>query len=429
MKKIHLVSLGCAKNLVDSEQMLAMFPRDHFVITSSPDEADLIIVNTCAFIQSAKEEAIEKIFEMAQYEANLAVVGCLSQRYEKELKEELPEADAIISINDYPHLHEIFSNLLGGEAVLPFNPMRRVLTTSKGCGYLRISEGCNNFCAFCAIPFIRGRFVSRPFDELLEEAKLLREQGVKELSIISQDTTIYGSDLGEGAPNIVTLLKELEKLGFFSIRLLYLYPSEISDELIELIANSNVIAHYFDIPVQAASDHMLSAMHRHADAKETIALFHKIKRMCPDAVLRTTLIAGFAGETEEDHQETIAFLKEIEFDHMGVFTYSAEEGTVGYYLKDQVDEDVKTARKDELMRVQRPISYSRAKMMIGKKMEGIVIGKSRDGRYKLRTYWNAPDDIDGGIYATTSKPLEEGDIVKVHIDSAYVYDLVGTVIE
>ena len=417
------------KNRVDSEQMLAMFPRDRFLLVPSPEEADLIILNTCAFIQSAKEEAIEKIFELAQYDGKLAVVGCLAQRYEKELKEELGECDDIIAIHDYDNLEKRLSALLGGEEVLPFNPMRRVLTTSKGCGYLRISEGCNNFCAFCAIPFIRGRFVSRPFDDLIQEARQLKEEGVKELSIISQDTTVYGSDLGEGAPDIVSLLKALEEVGFFSIRLLYLYPSEISDELIDYIANSKIVAHYFDIPVQAASDHMLKAMHRHADAKETIELFHKIRRKCPDAVLRTTLIAGFAGETEEDHLETIDFLREIEFDHMGVFAYSAEEGTVGYHLKDQIDDEIKEERKDELMRIQRPISFKKAKTFIGKTMKGIVIGTSRDGRYRIRTYWNAPDDIDGGIYASNEKELHEGDIVNVLIESAYVYDLVGKVVD
>ena len=428
MKKIHLISLGCAKNLVDSEQMLAMFPRDRFVLTSDPSEADLIIVNTCGFIESAKKESLATIFDLAQYGGKIAVTGCLSTRYEKELRQELVEASDIISINDYGELEKRFEKLLGEEGVLSFNPLRRLLTTSKGTGYLRISEGCDNFCAFCAIPHIRGRFVSRPYQEILEEAKILKEQGIKEISLISQDTTVYGKDFKDGKPNIVDLLKALEAVGFVSIRLLYLYPSEISDELIETIASSKVIAHYFDIPVQAASEKLLVAMRRHAGEKETVELFKKIKEKCPDAILRTTLIAGYPGETEEDLETTISFLKEIEFDHVGVFAYSPEEGTPGYY-QTQIPEEIREERKERLMKVQRPISFRKNKARIGETMDGLVIGKSRDGSYILRTYWNAPDDIDGAIYAKSKKPLEEGDSVKIKITDAFVYDLLAEVLE
>ena len=429
MKKIHLVSLGCAKNLVDSEQMLAMFPRDAFSLTSHPEEADLIIVNTCGFIESAKKESLDTIFEMAGYDAKLAVVGCLAQRYEEDLKRELPEADDIIAIHDYDEFPKRISALIGDENILHFNPLRRILTTSKGTAYLRISEGCNNFCAFCAIPRIRGTFVSRPFDEIIKEAKILKDEGIKEISLISQDTTVYGSDFEGGHPNIVDLLKALEDIGFFSIRLLYLYPSEISEELIEHIAKSSQIAHYFDIPVQAASDHMLTAMRRHAGAKETLELFDKIKRICPDAILRTTLISGFPGENEEDQKETIDFLEQVQFHHMGVFAYSREEDTVGYYLDDQIEEEVKESRKDELMSIQRHISYKRNKEMVGKEMDGIVIGRKKDGRYSVRTYWNAPDDIDGQIYLDSPVPLEEGDLVRIKIEDSFVYDLTASLKE
>ncbi len=421
--------MGCAKNLVDSEQMLAMFPRDEFSVTSSPEEADLIIVNTCGFIESAKKESLDTIFEMAGYNAKLVVTGCLAQRYEEDLRRELPEADDIIAIHDYNDFPSRLNALLGDTHIAHFSPMRRVLTTSKGCCYIRISEGCNNFCAFCAIPRIRGTFVSRPYNEIIEEAKTLKEKGIKEISLISQDTTVYGMDYEGHRPNIVDLLKGLEEVGFFSIRLLYLYPSEISDELIEYIASSKTVAHYFDIPVQAASDHMLSAMRRHADAKETIELFEKIKRICPDAVLRTTLISGFPGENEEDQREAVEMLKRIEFDHMGVFPYSREEDTVGYYLENQIEEEVKLARKDELMKIQRPISYKKNRALLGKEMDGIVIGRMKDGRYGVRTYWNAPDDIDGEIYLETKESLEEGDLVRIKIEESYVYDLIASLKE
>ena len=424
-KRIALVSLGCAKNLVDSEEMLAMFPPDRFDLTSDPSSADLILVNTCGFIQSAKEESIGAILKMAQYKARakLVVTGCLATRYAEQLREEIPEADLIVPLKDYPELSKKLEALLGEGGILEMNPLRRVVSTSSYSAYLRISDGCNNFCTFCAIPRIRGRFLSRPYGEIMEEAKRLKEQGVKEISLISQDTTVYGIDRKEGK-DIVALLKDLEAIGFYSIRLLYLYPSEISDELIRTIAESKVIAHYFDVPVQCASDHLLKLMHRHADAKETVLLFQKIKRMCPDAVLRTTLISGFPGENEEDQKLTLQFLDEVCFDKMGCFTYSREEGTPAYSYPDQVPEKLKKKRRDELMKKQASISYRKNKEKVGLEMEGIVIGK-QGGSYLLRSYWNAPDDIDGNVLFTPKKEHAEGDIVRVKITSAFVYDLQG----
>lgn len=427
-KRVALVSLGCAKNLVDSEEILAMFPSSRFEITTSPSKADLILVNTCGFIASAKTESIGKIIEMASLKkdgAKLVVTGCLAERYAKELRESIPEADLVVPLSDYPKLSSLLMGLVGEEGISPLNPLNRLLGTAPYSAYLRISDGCNNFCSFCAIPFIRGRFKSRPMEEILLEAKALKEKGVKEISLISQDTTIYGSDLGKGV-DIVSLLNELEKIGFFSIRLLYLYPSEISDELIATIAKSKVIAHYFDIPVQCASDHLLSLMKRHAGQKETVALFHKIRKMCPDAILRTTLISGFPGENEEDQKETLSFLKEISFDKMGCFLYSREEGTASYSYPDQIKESVKKKRMDELMEAQESISLSKNKEHIGEVMEGLVVGKGeRKGTYLLRSYWNAPDDIDGDIVFSSPKPLSEGDIVKVKITEALTYDLLG----
>ncbi|MBR1846198.1 MAG: 30S ribosomal protein S12 methylthiotransferase RimO [Bacilli bacterium] len=430
MKKIGLISLGCAKNLVDSEMILAMFPHDRFAFTTVLSEADFIIVNTCGFIESAKRESIDTILGLAKYKAKVIVVGCLAQRYLDELKELIPEADLIVAIKDYGELHNYFKQLMGEEDILPMNPLRRVVSTSSFTAYLRISEGCNNFCSFCAIPFIRGRFVSRPYEEILTEARQLKEQGVKEISLISQDTTIYGQDFPNQKPNICDLLRALEEIGFYSIRLLYLYPSEISDELIDLIASSKAIAHYFDIPVQCASDKLLKLMKRHCDQKETVALFHKIKQKCPDAVLRTTLIAGFSGETIEDQRQTLKFLEDIRFDHMGCFTYSPEEGTYGATLPHKVRTATKQKRANELMAAQRKISYELNKARVGEVMEGLVIDQgSRKNEYRLRSYWNAPDDIDGNIYFSSQKPLQIGDVVKVRITGAFVYDLHGELVE
>ena len=430
MKKIGLISLGCAKNLVDSEMILAMFPHDRFAFTTTLREADFIIVNTCGFIESAKRESIDAILDLAKYKAKVVVVGCLAQRYYEELKASIPEADLIVPIRDYHELHERLQELTGESDILPMAPLRRVVSTKPFTAYLRISEGCNNFCSFCAIPFIRGRFVSRPFEEVLEEARNLYASGVKELSLISQDTTIYGSDFPRAKPDICDLLRALEGIGFYSIRLLYLYPSEISDELIDLIAGSKVIAHYFDVPVQCASDKLLKLMRRHCDQAETEELFAKIRRKCPDAVLRTTLISGFSGEDARDQKQTLEFLKRVRFDHMGCFTYSPEEGTYGATLPHRVRKSTKERRANELMALQRHISYELNKARVGEVMEGLVIDKGRKpGEYLLRSYWNAPDDIDGAIYFSSSRELALGEVVKVRITGAFVYDLHGELVE
>ena len=427
MKKIGMLSLGCAKNLVDSEMMLAMFDKSRYALVNDPKEADLIIVNTCGFIASAKEESINAILEMASYGKKLVVTGCLAQRYADELRNTIPEADMIIPISEYDNLNELFAKVLGDEetGIAPLNPLKREISTPSYCAYLRISEGCNNFCSFCAIPYIRGRFVSRPYDEIIEEAKLLKQKGIKEISVISQDTMHYGCDFKDGKPNIVDLMKELDGMGFYSIRLLYLYPEEIPDEMIDLIAESKSIKHYFDIPVQCASDHLLKLMNRHGTKAEMMRLFKLIKEKVPDAILRTTLIAGFPGESEEDFKETMEFLDEVKFDHMGCFAYSREEGTAGYKMKNQVPDKLKEERRALLMGHQRKISYERNKTHIGEIMEGIVINTNKNGEYTLRSSWNAPDEIDGNIYFKSERPLKPGEIVKVKITNAFVYDLMG----
>lgn len=427
MKKIGMLSLGCAKNLVDSEMMLAMFDKSRYTLVNDPKEADLIIVNTCGFIASAKEESINAILEMASYGKKLVVTGCLAQRYTDELRNTIPEADMIIPISEYDNLNELFAKVLGDEetGIAPLNPLKREISTPDYCAYLRISEGCNNFCSFCAIPYIRGRFVSRPYDEIIEEAKLLKQKGIKEISVISQDTMHYGCDFKDGKPNIVDLMKELDGMGFYSIRLLYLYPEEIPDEMIDLIAESKSIKHYFDIPVQCASDHLLKLMNRHGTKAEMMRLFKLIKEKVPDAILRTTLIAGFPGESEEDFKETMEFLDEVKFDHMGCFAYSREEGTAGYKMKNQVPDKLKEERRALLMGHQRKISYERNKTHVGEIMEGIVINANKNGEYTLRSSWNAPDEIDGNIYFKSERSLKPGEIVKVKITNAFVYDLMG----
>ncbi len=420
---LYCVSLGCAKNRIDTEMMLACFPAGTKIV-DRPERADLILINTCAFILPAKQESIDAILELAAYKAKIAVVGCLAERYYEEVKEAMPEIDCLVPIRDYAHLAEYLSELTGEKGFKPLDPLDRVLTTAPFASYLRISEGCDNFCSFCAIPYIRGRFVSRPYEEIIEEARKLLSRGVKEISLISQDTTVYGSDFPSKKPDIVSLLKELDQLGFYSIRLLYLYPSEISDELIETIASSRSIAHYFDVPVQCASDHLLKLMNRHGEAKQMRDLFKKIREICPDAVLRTTLISGFPGETEEDQRQTIEFLREVGFDHMGCFTYSREEGTAAYSLPDQLPEKLKKKRKDELMKAQAAIAYRHNQERIGKTYEGLVIGKQGD-RYLLRCVYNAPDEIDGAVTFSSTKAHEMGEVVKVKITSAAIYDLDG----
>lgn len=426
MKKIGIVSLGCSKNLVDSEMMLAMFRDGDYRITSDPAEADLLIVNTCGFIADAKKEAIDKILEMSAYKGKLLASGCFVERNYEELKKALPEVDKWARISDYPHLHEIIGEMLETKDVLPISPLHRVVSTGSYSAYLRISEGCNNMCSFCAIPYIRGRYLSRPFEEIEEEAKKLKSEGIKEISIISQDPMHYGCDFPSKKPDMLDLLKMLDSLGFYSIRLLYLYPEEITEEELLFIASSKSIAPYFDVPIQCASDHLLKLMNRHGDVASMLSLFKRIKELMPKAVLRTTLISGFPGESEEDHKATLSFIREVGFDHLGDFTYSREEGTAAYSYKDQVPYSTKKRRQKEVMALAASISKEHNGKHIGETMEGIITGYDGERkRYSLRSYWNAPDEIDGNIFFTSDTPLKEGDIASVKIISSSTYDLYG----
>ena len=426
MKKICLVSLGCAKNLVDSEMILAMFPLDHYELSADPAGASLIIVNTCGFIEDAKKEAIETILQMADYDAKLVAVGCFVQRNLKELEKAIPEVDLWVPIDHYDTLHQKIGELLGENDLLPISPLRRIISTSSYSAYLRISDGCDNMCAFCAIPYIRGRMRSRPLEEILEEAKILKRQGIKEISLVSQDPMHYGKDFPNHQPDMLSLMKALDEMGFYSLRLLYLYPEEITDEELDFIEHSRSILPYFDIPIQCASDHVLKLMNRHGNVEEMRLLFQKIKQRMPHAVLRTTLISGFPGEKEEDHQATLSFIKEIGFDHLGVFAYSREEGTAAYGRKDQVPEKIKQARHDEIMEAQREIAFQKNQSRVGEAMEGLVIGYDPMKKmYSLRSYWNAPDGIDGNIFFRSQKTLKEGEIVTIKITKAGVYDLFG----
>lgn len=429
--KVGLISLGCAKNQVDSEQILGMLSDSGFEIVSSPSLADVIIVNTCGFITSSKEESIDTILEMTKYKKKLVVVGCLVERYLDELKKEIPEVDLFIPIREYHLLKEKINSLFEDKSVLyEFSYKHRLPVTPPFTAYLRISEGCNNCCTYCAIPLIRGKFRSRLFYEIIEEARMLASRGIKEIVVISQDTTRYGSDFVH--PKTITeLLKALLEIQEFEyIRLLYLYPDEINDDLLYLISTEPRLTPYFDLPIQHASSKILNDMNRRGDKEFLIDLINnRIRKIVPNAIIRTTIIVGFPGETDEDFNELIDFIKFIKFDHLGAFTYSREEGTKSYDFNNQIDESIKEIRYKQLMRVQRVISYNKNKMHIGKEMEGLVIGKHRDGSYLLRSWWNAPDDIDGNIYFKSDINLEVGQKVKVKITSCYEYDLEGEIVK
>ncbi len=428
MYKVGIISLGCAKNLVDSEMILGMLKTSNFEIVNTIEESDVVIINTCGFIDSAKKESIENILDTVKYNKKVVVCGCLVERYLDELKESIPEVDLWISIKDYYKMNEMIERLFENKIeVNQISPFVRLLSTPNYMAYLRISEGCNNCCAYCAIPLIRGSFRSRPLEGLKLEAKQLADAGIKELVVISQDTTRYGSDLKGQNINIVTLLKALlEFKQFISIRLLYLYPDEISDELIDFIKDNPRIAPYFDIPLQHASDNVLKEMLRRGTEASYQALLDKIREKIPHAVLRTTYIVGFPGETDEDFVELVRFTRKNRFDHMGAFKYSREDGTKSYDYPNQVDEALKVGRLNKIMNVQKKISYEKNKEHIGEVMEGIVISYNpKNNTYGLRSYWNAPDDIDGTISFASKEPLEIGDIVKVKITAAFIYDLYG----
>ena len=428
MKKIALISLGCEKNLVDSENILGLLVKNSYQIVNDKEEADILIINTCGFIEASKKESIDTILDNIGKKQKVVVTGCLVNRYIDELKKEIPEVDLWIPIRDYPRFNALLATLDNELTNYEgLNDNYRVISTGNYSAYLKIGEGCSNCCSYCAIPLIRGPYVSRPFESVIEEAKKLANEGYKELIVLEQDTTRYGLDLKE-KKTIVDLLKELLIIkGLEYIRLLYLYPDEITDDLIDLIAKEERLTPYFDIPIQHSEDKILKAMNRRGDKEYLRNLFNKIRNKIPHAILRTTVMVGFSGENKEDFANLMKFIEEIKFDHLGAFKYSKEEGTASYHYPHQVNEKTKQERLDAIMELQQKISYEQNKTHINEIMTGLVVGKE-DNYYLLRSYYNAPDDVDGKILFNSDIPLNEGDKVKVLIKESYVYDLYGELV-
>ena len=436
--KILFISLGCDKNLADSEEMLGLLTAGGHEITDDETQADAIVINTCCFIKDAKEESVETILEMAEYKKTgschaLIVTGCMAQRYQKEIIEEVPEVDAVLGTTSYGDIVKALEEAVAGNHFeefrdidyLPDTGSKRVLTTGGHFGYLKIAEGCDKHCTYCIIPKLRGKFRSVPMERLIAQAEDMAEQGVKELILVAQETTVYGKDL-YGKKSLHILLKKLcEIRGIRWIRILYCYPEEIYDELIETIRDEKKICHYLDIPIQHASDHILKRMGRRTSKQELIDIVGKLRKEIPDIVLRTTLITGFPGETEEDHEELKEFVDEMEFDRLGVFTYSPEENTPAAEMADQVPEEVKEERRDELMELQQEISYDRGQDRIGQELLVMIEGKVADeSAYIGRTYGEAPK-VDGYIFVQTGELLMTGDFAKVRVTGALEYDLIG----
>ena len=436
--KILFISLGCDKNLADSEEMLGLLTAGGHEITDDETQADAIVINTCCFIKDAKEESVETILEMAEYKKTgschaLIVTGCMAQRYQKEIIEEVPEVDAVLGTTSYGDIVKALEEAVAGNHFeefrdidyLPDTGSKRVLTTGGHFGYLKIAEGCDKHCTYCIIPKLRGKFRSVPMERLIAQAEDMAEQGVKELILVAQETTVYGKDL-YGKKSLHILLKKLcEIKGIRWIRVLYCYPEEIYDELIETIRDEKKICHYLDIPIQHASDRILKRMGRRTSKQELIDIVGKLRKEIPDIVLRTTLITGFPGETEEDHEELKEFVDEMEFDRLGVFTYSPEENTPAAEIADQVPEEVKEERRDELMELQQEISYDKGQDRIGQELLVMIEGKVADeSAYIGRTYGDAPK-VDGYIFVQTGELLMTGDFAKVRVTGALEYDLIG----
>ena len=436
--KILFISLGCDKNLADSEEMLGLLTAGGHEITDDETQADAIVINTCCFIKDAKEESVETILEMAEYKKTgschaLVVTGCMAQRYQKEIIQEVPEVDAVLGTTSYGDIVKALEEAVAGNHFeefrdidyLPDTGSKRVLTTGGHFGYLKIAEGCDKHCTYCIIPKLRGRFRSVPMERLVAQAEDMAEQGVKELILVAQETTVYGKDL-YGKKSLHILLKKLcEIRGIRWIRVLYCYPEEIYDELIETIRDEKKICHYLDIPIQHASDRILKRMGRRTSKQELIDIIGKLRKEIPDIVLRTTLITGFPGETEEDREELKEFVDEMEFDRLGVFTYSPEENTPAAEMADQVPEEVKEERRDELMELQQEISYDRGQDRIGQELLVMIEGKVADeSAYIGRTYGDAPK-VDGYIFVQTGELLMTGDFAKVRVTGALEYDLIG----
>ncbi len=432
MMNVGFVSLGCSKNLLDTEMTIGLFRNNKFNIVNDPSKADIIVVNTCGFIQSAKEEAINTLLEMAEYKKGrckyLIAMGCLVERYKEELKKLMPEVDLFIKFSEYDNIWEQIESVVGKSDDREqdyLNFLDRVVTTGDNFAYLRIAEGCNNRCTFCAIPYIRGKYVSRTMEDVIEEAKKLAESGIKELIVIAQDTTKYGTDI-YGEPKLAELLEKLCKIdGIKWIRFLYAYPESITEDLINVVKNNDKICNYFDIPIQHISDKVLKRMNRKSDGNSIRKTIAKIRKEIPDVVIRTTVMVGFPGETKEDFDELYNFIKEAKFDKLGAFSYSKEEGTPAARIKDQVHPMTKKSRYNKIMALQAEVSEENEKKYIGKELEVILEERSFDGKYYIaRSYMDVPD-IDGVIYVKCDDENLEGEFIKVRIIESNDYDLVA----
>lgn len=432
------ISLGCDKNLVDSEVMLGLVDEKGYRIVDREEEADIIVVNTCCFIHDAKEESIQTILEMAQFKEHgrlkaLIVTGCLAQRYQKEILEEIPEVDAVLGTASYQRITEAIEEALSGKTFvalsgidsLPMVHAKRMVTTGGHFAYLKIAEGCSKCCTYCIIPKLRGKYRSVPMEGLLKEAEELAEQGVRELILVAQETTLYGKDI-YGEKSLPRLLRELCKIrGLRWIRILYCYPEEIDDELMQVMKEEPKICHYLDMPIQHASDAILKRMGRRTSNRELREIIGKLRREIPDIILRTTLITGFPGETKEQHEELMEFVDTMEFERLGVFTYSPEEGTSAADMDGQIPEEIKEERRAEIMELQQEIAFEQAESMVGKELLVMVEGKVADeNAYVGRTYRDAPN-VDGLIFINTDRELMSGDFAWVTVTGAVEYDLIG----
>ena len=440
--KILFISLGCDKNLVDSEVMLKLLEEKGYQFTDDETEADVIVINTCCFIGDAKEESVNTILEMAEYRKSgsckaLIVTGCLAQRYQKEILDEIEEVDAVLGTASYDAVAEAVEKVLGGQKELHFESIDRlvpdqggrVLTTGGHYAYLKIAEGCDKRCTYCIIPKLRGHFRSVPEEQLLAEAQRLADQGVKELILVAQETTVYGVDL-YGEKRLPQLLTKLAQIpGIRWIRVQYCYPEEITEELIQVIKNEPKVCHYLDLPIQHASDRILKRMGRRTTQADLRRIIGRLREEIPDICLRTTLISGFPGETEDDHEELMRFVDDCEFDRLGVFPYSAEEDTPAASMPDQIPEEVKEERRAELMELQQEIAFEKAEEMAGRELTVMIEGKVADeNAYVGRTYKDAPG-VDGYLFLNTDETLMSGDFARVRVTGALEYDLIGELIE
>ena len=438
-KKVMIVSLGCDKNLVDTEKMLGILADEGCTFTDDEAQAQVIIVNTCCFIGDAKEESIQNILDLARFKTEgkleaLIATGCLSQRYQDEMLEELPELDGILGISAWHTIADVVREALEGKrprnlmptGVLNSHTTKRLLTTGGHYAYLKIAEGCDKHCTYCIIPKVRGNYRSYPMEYLVKQAEQLAEKGVKELILVAQETTVYGVDI-YGKKMLAELVKKLAAIKDIAwIRILYCYPEEIDDALIEVIKNEPKVCHYLDMPIQHASDSILKKMGRRTTKQELKDVINKLRENIPDIALRTTLITGFPGETQKDHEEMLDFVDEMEFDRLGVFTYSPEEDTPAAVMPGQIDEEVKEQRRDAVMELQQEVSLDKSEEMVGKVIDCLIEGKIEDDdTYVGRSYKDAPN-VDGFVFVKTDANLMSGDIVKVRIDGAMEYDLIGS---